>query len=168
MRQGAGNIICLLGVVLHGGKVEGGSRHENDRGVEDVRILLVGLDVACADGLEADALLERLLADAHLLPIALGGHAHHVALGVDVVLGELNVLEDTVDPVVIIVQHADAQQHDAGKITVALDLPEIRSVEQHLVAIYQLRAGGEEHIVCRALPCRAQLIGRVLLQHQLA
>ena len=136
--------------------------------IEDVFVLLVGLDVAVAHLAEADALARGLFADAHLLAVGFGRHADHVALEIDVVLGKLDILERAVDLFVVAVQHAHAQQHDAGEVAVAVDVLQIGAVEQHLILRDQLGAGGVEHIVGRALAGGAELKRRVLLQDELA
>ena len=84
------------------------------------------------------------------------------------VLGELNVLKSAVDRLIVLIQHADAQQDNAGKIAVALQLAEILAAENDLILIDELGIGGEQHIVCRALAGRAQFKGGVLLQDELA
>ena len=56
--------------------------------------------------------------------------------------------------------------HDT--VTDRLDLAHILAVQQHLIFVYKLAAGGKEKIVCAALAAGAQLIGGVLLEHKLA
>ena len=67
-----------------------------------------------------------------------------------------------------LLQNAHLQQNYPGKVAVALYLAHIRPDKDHLVLIHQLRAGGEENIVCAASALSAQLIGGVPLEHQLA
>ena len=166
--ESAGDVAGLLGVGLHGGVIKAGRRDEDHRRVQDVLILLVGLDVAVADLAEADALADGLAAEAHLFAIRLRRHADHVALEVDVILGKLDILERAIDLFVVTVEHADTQQHDARKVTVAVDVLQIRAVEQDLVLAHQLGRRREEHIVCRALAGSAELVRRVLLEDELA
>lgn len=84
------------------------------------------------------------------------------------VLRKLNILERAVHDLVILVQHADAEENYAGKVAVALDILEVGAVKLDFVMLHQLRVGGEEHVVCRTLAHRAKLIRCILLENQLA
>ena len=84
------------------------------------------------------------------------------------VLGKLDILERAVDLLVVALEHADAQQHDAGEVAVAADLLQVRAVEQDLILVHKLARGGEEHVIRRAFSGGAELESRVLLQYQLA
>ena len=70
--------------------------------------------------LEVYAALDRLFGNAHLLAVAFRRHAHHVAFGIDVILAELDVLERTVDLLVLAVENADTQKNDARKWNILL------------------------------------------------
>ena len=121
------------------GVVRGGIGEEEHGGAEDIGVLLVGPDVVHTEGLEADAAAHGVTADANLLAIALRRDAHHVALGIDMVLGKLNVPQRAVDGFVVVLQHADAQDDDAGKVAVALDLVQIPAAEDDLIPAAELR-----------------------------
>ena len=115
--------------------VDRGIGHEDDGRADDIGVLLILGDVVHTDGLEAYAMAQRILADTDLLAVALRGHTNHVAFGVHMVLGELNVLKSAVDRLIVLIQHADAQQDNAGKIAVALQLAEILAAENDLILI---------------------------------
>ena len=83
------HLLCCLRQVCNGG-ITGQKDHLH---ALDVRISVVGADVARADAAEADAAAQRIAADAHLLTVALAGNAYHIALGKDVVLNELHIAD---------------------------------------------------------------------------
>ena len=80
-----------------------------------------------------------VLRDPDLLPVVLGRDAHHVPFRIHMILGELDVLQDPVDLLVVVVQDAHAQQDDPGKVTVPFDLPQVRAVEKNLVLAHKVR-----------------------------
>ena len=167
MGQGVGDSIDFLGVFEHGLEVHGGVSHKNDGDIQNVDILLVCLDVAIADSLEADALFYCLLADTNLLTMALGGHSDHVAFRIDMVLAELDILERTVYFLILTLKCADAQKHDSCKRGVLLNGLEVGTVEKHLIFVHKLGACGGADVVCRTQAESAQLIGGFLLEHEL-
>ena len=133
--EGVGDSIDLLGVFEHGLEVHGGVGDKNYSDIKNIDILLVRLNVAIADSLKADALLDGLFADTNLFTVTLGGHSDHVALGIDVVLAELNILERTVNFLVLALKCADTQEHDPCKRGVLLDSLEVGAVEQNLILV---------------------------------
>ena len=166
--QGAGDGGGFLRDLQQAGVVVARSGEEEHAGVQDVGVLPILPDVAAADGVQADPSPEGFAGDAHLFAAAFGRDADHVALGVDVVLGELDVLQDAIDPFAVVVEHAHAQDGDAGEVGVGTDLAQVGAPELDPVAVAELRGRGEEHAVERAVAGGAQLVGGVLLQDELA
>ena len=166
--HGLGHVVDLLGRVVQGLEVDI-LRDEDHAHVRDVRVFLILLDEVAADLVERNALLDGLLAHADLLAAALGRDAHHVPVREDVVLHELDVADGSVGRVLILdVDVLNAEDHEAGKRHVALDLLHIRAVEQHLVRRDQAAVGrdaGEVHGVVRAA---AEFIRGVAQQHEFA
>ena len=166
--HGLGHVLDLLGRGVQGLEIDvlGDEDHAH---VGDVRVFLILLDEVAADLVKRDALLDGLLAHADLLTAALGRDAHHVAVREDVILHKLDVADGGIGRVLLLdIDVLDAEDDDARKGHVALDLLHVRTVEQHLVARDKRGIGrdaGEVHGLVRTA---AELIRRVAQQHQLA
>ena len=166
--HGLGDLAGLLGALGQSLVIHGGIGDEDQLDGGDVGVGVVLLDVVRADALEADALLDGLLADANLLAVALGRDAHHVALGEDVILHELHVLDGVEGLLLVLGDLLDAEEGDAGEGGVGLEILEVGAVEEDLVA-------GDEGLVVRdagevdgALAAAAELEGGVLHEDELA
>ena len=131
--HGLGHVVDLLGRVVQGLEVDI-LRDEDHAHIRDVRVFLILLDEVAANLVKRDALLDGLLAHADLLTAALGRDAHHVAVREDVILHKLDVADGGIGRVLLLdVDVLDAEDDDARKRHVALDLLHIRAIEQHLV-----------------------------------
>ena len=72
--------VNLLRVLDQTRKIARGIRHKDELDLFDLRIFLILLNIVAADALKRDAALDSLLADTHLLPLALRRDAEHIAL----------------------------------------------------------------------------------------
>ena len=165
--EGAGDGVRLLCVLVQLLVINGRIGHEDNGRIDDVAILLVLGDVALTDGAEVYTLLDRSLADTDLLTVAFGGHTNNVTFGIDMILAELNVLECTVDLVVVAFDIADTEQNDTGKSCVLLDLLEVGTVENDLILINKVGACGDAVVVGGAETESAKLIRSLTLKDKL-
>ena len=127
--KSAGDGVGLLCIFMQRLEIDAGIGDENDGDIQNVGILFVRLDVAVADRLEIDASFDGLFGNADLLAVALGRHTHHVALGVNMIFAEFDILQRTVDLLVLALENADAEKNDACEGYVLPDLLEIGAVK---------------------------------------
>ena len=151
---------CLQAPVV---RVGGGDKNQPDG--HHVGVLPVTADKGAAYGLKADALSQCRFTDPHLFPVGLGGGAHHVASGENVVLHKVDILNGAeglfriVRIVALNVAHLN--QRNSGKACVGFQLAQIGTVHQNLVTGHQRRVGGNAGEADAWLAAAAQLICRV-------
>ena len=165
--EGICDIISLFGIAKKLIIVDGRIGDEDNGYIEDVDILFVFLDVTVADCFKVDSTLDCLLGNTNLLTMALGRHTYHVAFRIDMVFAELNVLESTVDLLVIALNCADADENDSCKRSVLLDFLEVGSDKHDLILAYQICTCGGADVVRGAKTECAELISSVALKNKL-
>ena len=80
------------------------------------------------------------------------------------ILRKFNVLQDTVNLLVVIIEKPDPKQDNSRKIRIGSDFCQIRSIQQDLIFADIFGVGAEEDIVGRTFPARTKFEGGIPLQ----
>ena len=145
--QGHRNVIDVLRALGKSRKVSVGGGDEQQLDIENIGILLVLTNKGVADFFKADPITNGFLTDANLFAVTFRGGADHITLGENMIFDKIHVLNGTecLFGIILIVAFniAYAQERYAGIGGIGLQLVLIRTVNQNLILIHQLGAGGD-------------------------